>query len=124
AQHLEQTIALAVTAKSPIARIRELARGRGWDHLRLVSSNGTTYQGDYHGEIASGEQMPMMNVFVKRRGVVHHFWASEMLFAHGLDGLDSRHIDMLWPLWNVLDLTPGGRGKDWYPELSYPRRKR
>jgi hypothetical protein len=22
-------------------------------------------------------------------------------------------------LWNVLDLTPGGRGTDWYPKLSY-----
>ncbi len=25
---------------------------------------------------------------------------------------------MLWPLWNVLDLTPEGRGKDWYPKLD------
>jgi predicted dithiol-disulfide oxidoreductase (DUF899 family) len=24
------------------------------------------------------------------------------------------------PLWNLLDLTPGGRGTDWYPKLSYP----
>jgi predicted dithiol-disulfide oxidoreductase (DUF899 family) len=22
-------------------------------------------------------------------------------------------------LWSILDLTPGGRGKDWYPKLSY-----
>ena len=31
----------------------------------------------------------------------------------------ARHIDLLWPLWNVLDLTPEGRGTDWYPKLSY-----
>jgi len=39
-----------------------------------------------------------------------------------LDGVitgDSRHVDMLWPLWNVLDLTPDGRGADFYPELRY-----
>ena len=24
-----------------------------------------------------------------------------------------------WPLWNALDLTPEGRGKDWYPKLDY-----
>ena len=23
------------------------------------------------------------------------------------------------PLWNILDLTPGGRGVDWYPKLEY-----
>jgi len=23
------------------------------------------------------------------------------------------------PLWTLLDLTPGGRGSDWYPKLEY-----
>ncbi|MFP3534535.1 DUF899 domain-containing protein, partial [Burkholderia sp. SIMBA_042] len=23
------------------------------------------------------------------------------------------------PIWTVLDMTPGGRGKDWYPKLEY-----
>jgi predicted dithiol-disulfide oxidoreductase (DUF899 family) len=23
------------------------------------------------------------------------------------------------PLWTVLDMTPGGRGSDWYPKLEY-----
>jgi predicted dithiol-disulfide oxidoreductase (DUF899 family) len=23
------------------------------------------------------------------------------------------------PLWTVLDMTPGGRGTDWYPKLEY-----
>jgi predicted dithiol-disulfide oxidoreductase (DUF899 family) len=119
APHISQTVALAVTAKSPIARIREFARGRGWQNLRLVSSHGTTYQHDYHGETAGGDQMPMMNIFVKRKGKIHHFWASEMLHAKSKKGTDSRHIDAIWPLWNVLDLTPGGRGKDWYPALEY-----
>jgi predicted dithiol-disulfide oxidoreductase (DUF899 family) len=74
AHHIRQTVALAVTAKSPIARIRELARGRGWRRLRLVSSAQNSYQRDYHGEDAEGHQMPMMNVFVKRDGGVRHFW--------------------------------------------------
>ena len=25
----------------------------------------------------------------------------------------------LMPLWNVLDLTPEGRGADWYPKIMY-----
>jgi hypothetical protein len=24
------------------------------------------------------------------------------------------------PLWTVLDMTPGGRGRDWYPKLEDP----
>ena len=26
---------------------------------------------------------------------------------------------MIWPLWNLLDFTPEGRGTDWYPSLTY-----
>ena len=40
-----------------------------------------------------------------------------MLFAKAEPGQNNRHVDMLWPLWNALDLTPGGRGADWYPQL-------
>jgi predicted dithiol-disulfide oxidoreductase (DUF899 family) len=121
APHLEQTVALAVSAKSPIARIHGFARTRPWTHLRLLSSAGSTYQRDYFGEDNDGAQLPMMNVFSKKGGKVHHFWGSEMLYAKSPRGEDTRHIDAMWPLWNVLDLTPGGRGKSWYPALRYPR---
>src|SRR5712691_582992 len=30
-----------------------------------------------------------------------------------------RHVDLIWPLLNLLDFTPEGRGADWYPKLSY-----
>jgi predicted dithiol-disulfide oxidoreductase (DUF899 family) len=123
AHHITQSVALAVTAKSPIARIREHAKKRGWKRLRLVSDAGSTYHKDYLGETDNGDQQPMMNVFVKRDGQVFHFWGSEILWAsdRAKDGLDSRHIDLMWPLWNVLDLTPGGRGETWYPKLAYDR---
>jgi len=26
---------------------------------------------------------------------------------------------MIWPLWNLFDFTPDGRGTSWYPKLSY-----
>jgi predicted dithiol-disulfide oxidoreductase (DUF899 family) len=55
-------------------------------------------------------------VFVRQADSIHHFWGSEMLYSK-LDG-DPRHIDMMWPLWNVLDTTPEGRGSDWYPPLN------
>ena len=34
-------------------------------------------------------------------------------------GQHGRHVDPIWPLWNLLDFTPEGRGKNWYPKLSY-----
>jgi predicted dithiol-disulfide oxidoreductase (DUF899 family) len=34
-------------------------------------------------------------------------------------GQDPRDQPELAPLWNVLDLTPDGRGPDWYPKLRY-----
>jgi len=121
AQHITQRVALAVVAKSPIARIREFANSRGWTTLRLVSSADTTYQRDYHGEDDKADQWPMMNVLSKTDGGIHHFWGSEMLYAKLPPGQESRHIDTMWPLWNVLDLTPEGRGDHWHPALRYER---
>ena len=119
APHLQQRVSLAVVARSPIERIREHARARGWRHLRLLSSAKNSYHPDYHGEAADGSQLPMMNVFTKPDGEVRHFYATEALFARSEPGHDPRHIDLMWPLWNVLDLTPEGRGTDWRPKLAY-----
>ncbi len=119
ATHLAQRANLAVAAKSPIARLREFAQARGWRNLRLLSSANNTYNRDYHGEDAQGGQLPMMNVFVRRKGKIHHFYATELQFMHPDKGQNERHIDMLWPLWNLLDLTPEGRGTDWFPSLTY-----
>lgn len=119
AAHLAQVTDLVVVAKSPIGRIVEHAGSRGWSRLRLLSSEENSYNRDYGAETPDGSQMPMMNVFVKAKGAVRHFWGSELLYAKSERGQDPRHADAFWPLWNVLDLTPAGRGKDFYPKLSY-----
>jgi predicted dithiol-disulfide oxidoreductase (DUF899 family) len=117
--HVSQRASIAVVARSPLPRVRKLAKGRGWRNLRLLSSAGNTYHRDYHGEDEDGGQNPMMNVFVRRGGKTHHFWGSELLFAAPDDGLDSRHVDQFWPMWHLLDLTPEGRGASFYPKLKY-----
>ncbi len=109
----------AVVAKAPIGQLRDFARERGWANLRLVSSAGTTYNVDYHGETADGEQRTRMNVFVRSDGEVRHFYATEQIIQQ--PGWGDRHVDLLWPLWNLLDLTPAGRGTDWYPAYSATR---
>jgi predicted dithiol-disulfide oxidoreductase (DUF899 family) len=118
AQHISQRINLAVVARSPIERIQEFSALRGWKRLRLLSSANNRYQADYHAEAPDGNQWPMANVFVRRDGATHHFWGSELMFRE-FEGGNQRHVDQIWPLWNVLDLTPEGRGDTWYPSLGY-----
>src|SRR5687767_6880142 len=119
AQHIARRTNLVVIAKSPLPRILEHARSRGWSNLRLLSSEKNSYNRDYRAEADDGSQLPILNVFVKHRKKVRHWYATELLFAQTESGQDPRHIDSIWPLWNLLDLTPAGRGKDWYPKLSY-----
>jgi predicted dithiol-disulfide oxidoreductase (DUF899 family) len=118
APHVSDRLNFVVVAKSPLERIRAFARERGWRNLRLLSSASNTYNRDYHGESPEGNQRPSLNVFV-RRGTIHHFYHTELLFAPTEPGQNARHVDLIWPLWNLLDFTPEGRGQDWYPKLSY-----
>jgi len=117
--HLNDRISFVVVAKSPIQRIRDVARERGWNHLRLLSSEGSTYNHDYQGENAKENQTPALNIFTRRDGKIYHTYNTELLFAAKEPGQDGRHVDMLWPLWNLFDFTPEGRGTNWYPKLRY-----
>lgn len=119
AVHLTQRINLAVVAKAPVRTIRSYATSRGWTNLRLLSSGGNSYNADYFAESPEGNQLPMLNVFRRGPGGIHHFYASELFMIPSEPGQHPRHIDPLWPLWNVLDMTPEGRGTDWYPQIRY-----
>jgi len=119
AEHATQRINLAVVAKADLPRLLAHAEQRGWRRLRMLSSGANTYNRDYHGEAADGSQLPMMNVFRRDGETIRHVWGSELLYAPSEPGQDPRHGDTLEPLWNLFDLTPEGRGTDWYPELSY-----
>lgn len=110
----------AVVAKSPMERITQFARSRDWRHLPLLSSSKNSYNADYHSETGDGDQLPAVNVFVKRDGRIHHFYNTEMIHTRPDKGQDPRPVDLIWPLWNLLDMTPGGRGEGWYPKLEYP----
>ena len=113
-----ERLSLAVVARTSIDSLTGFAARRGWQHLPLLSGAGTSYQPDYHCEYETqwGDQHPVLNVFRRDDTGIHHFWASELYFCE-LDG-QPRHMDLTWPLWNVLDLTPMGRGDDWYPALQ------
>jgi predicted dithiol-disulfide oxidoreductase (DUF899 family) len=120
ASHLGRQLNLAVVAKSDPDRIRNFARERGWRHLRLLSSRSNAYNRDYHAETPEGEQMPVINVFVRDGDHFRHAWASELMYAPREEGMEARHVDSIWPIWNVLDLTPEGRDTEpSFPSLHY-----
>ena len=109
ALHLARRINLAIVAKSAPERIRTFAGERGWRHLRLLSSHENTYNRDYNAEAPDGTQRPVLNVFVRDGGEIRHSWASELMFVPREEGQDPRHVDLIWPIWSVLDMTPEGR---------------
>lgn len=117
ALHISQRTNVFAVAKSPIEKLANWVNKRGWTHLQFLSSSNNSYNTDYLGENEKEQQMPMCNVFVKTPEGIRHFYGTEVLYAP-VDG-QPRHVDLIWPLWNVLDLTPEGRGNDWMPKLSY-----
>ena len=134
ALHIAQRINFVVVAKSPLKRLFDLAKQRGWKNLRLLSTAGNAYDRDYYGdstalseamrdqqEFKAGEEwdMPILNVFRREEdGTIRHFWASELLYVPAEPGQEYRHNDLLDPLWNMFDVTPEGRG-DFHPKREY-----
>jgi predicted dithiol-disulfide oxidoreductase (DUF899 family) len=120
APHLAHRLNFVVVAKSDPARIRTFARERGWRQLRLLSSRNNAYNRDYHAETPEGEQAPILNVFARDGDGFRHRWATELMSAPREEGEEPRHVDSIWPIWNVLDMTPDGRGTGSdFPALDY-----
>lgn len=122
ARDVEQRVALVAIGRSPHGRLEAFGRERGWRGLRLFQDLDDAFSRDYHALTPGGEEIPALNVFVREGDRVRHFWGGEMTGETADPGQDPRGAPDLTPLWNVLDLTPGGRGADWYPQLEYPAR--
>jgi predicted dithiol-disulfide oxidoreductase (DUF899 family) len=116
---VEQRVALAAVARSPIGRLIGFKQERGWRHLRIYSDPSGEYTRDYVSK--EDADTPAFNVFTRRDGTIRHFWSAEMGFETADPGQDPRGAPDLMPLWTILDNTPEGRGKDWYPRLDYSR---
>ncbi len=116
AAQVRQRINFAVVGRAPIDTLRTYAQDRGWRNIRLLSSSNNTYNTDYKAQHGDDDQMPMLNVFRKTDGGIFHTYGTELLYAPTMPGTHPRHVDMLWPMWNMLDMTPVGRG-DWFPNV-------
>jgi len=119
ARDIMQRVALAVIGRSPVERQLAFARERGWRNLNFFATVTDDFPRDYRGLAPDGSEWPALDVWAKDgEGRVRHFWGSE-LGATADPGQDPRGAPDPTPLWNILDLTPAGRGTDWYPALDY-----
>jgi predicted dithiol-disulfide oxidoreductase (DUF899 family) len=118
AGHLAQNINLAIVAASDTPVLRAHARARGWKKLRLLSAGSNTFKYDLGSEDREGNQDSTISVFTRASdGTVRHFYTAHPRMA---SDIQERGIDLLSPIWNMLDLTPQGRG-DFYTKLEYPK---
>jgi predicted dithiol-disulfide oxidoreductase (DUF899 family) len=117
---IEQRVALAAVARSPIERLVAAKRERGWTRLKVYSDGDGAFTRDYVS--AEDADVPGYTVFTRRDGVLRHFWSGEMNGDMADPGQDPRGAPDLDPLWLLLDTTPEGRGSTWYPKLEYPPR--
>jgi len=118
AADLEQNVALAVIARSPVSRMADFARERGWRNLNFYSDPIGDYSCDYHARVGE-DDIPALNVFSRKDGTIRLFYAGEMGPDAADPGQDPRGAPDLSPLWTLLDMTPDGRKPDWYPKLDY-----
>jgi predicted dithiol-disulfide oxidoreductase (DUF899 family) len=120
AVNLRERIAIAVTARSPIDRLIEYRKQRGFGNLPFLSD----LSGDYTRIYVNPEDadVPGLSVFSRRGGIIRHFYSGEMNAKMADPGQDPRGAPDADPLWLMLDLTPEGRGSDWYPKLEYERK--
>jgi predicted dithiol-disulfide oxidoreductase (DUF899 family) len=116
AHHVAQNADLVVAAAADPATLRAHARDRGWDNVRLLSCGDSSFQYDLGAEDESGNQDSTISVFtLDADGTPRHFYTCHPSLA---EDTPERGIDLLSPVWHLLDLTPHGRG-DWYAGLDY-----
>jgi predicted dithiol-disulfide oxidoreductase (DUF899 family) len=115
---IEQRVSLVMMARSPVERLIEARKARGWTRLHVYSDESGDYTRDYVS--AEDADIPAYNVFTRRDGTVRHFWSGEMSRAMADPSQDPRGAPDPDPPWALFDTMPEGRGANWYPKLNYP----
>lgn len=119
AADIRQRSALKVLGRSPVERQKAFAAERGWRDLDFVQTVGDDYAKDLGLLDEKGSEGAAIIIYRKDGNQVRLFYSAEMPAEAADPGQDPRTAPDIAPLWNVLDLTPEGRGTDWYPKLNY-----
>jgi predicted dithiol-disulfide oxidoreductase (DUF899 family) len=119
AADIKQRVALKILGRSSVERQNAFALERGWRHLDFVQTVGDNYARDFRLLNADGSENPGLIVYQRDGDKVRLFWSAQMTRDMADPGQDPRTAPDIAPLWSILDLTPEGRGTDWYPKLAY-----
>lgn len=119
ARDIEQRVAVAILSRSPVSRQLEFARKRGWDNLSFYQTVGDAFARDYRALQDDGSEGAIVATWTREGDKVRLFWAAEGGPETADPGFDPHLAPDPTPLWNILDMTPGGRAANWYPKLEY-----
>lgn len=109
APHVTQRANFVIASRAPLDKLQAWGARRGWDRLRLLSDDGSSFARDIDAEDAEGRPDSTVVVFAKDGDRVRHVYT-----AHPMLEDRERGIDLLSPVWHLFDLMPSGRD-DWYP---------
>ena len=120
AADIKQRAAFKILGRSTVERQTAFALERGWRDLDFVQTVGDDFALDHNAlDPETGWEFPAFAVFRKEGGTVRYFYTADMPAEAADPGQDPRGAVDIAPLWNILDMTPEGRGEEWYPKLSY-----
>lgn len=119
APDIEQRVAIAILSRSSVSRQLQFARERGWRNLTFYQTVGDDYARDYRVLQSDGSEWANLAVWVRQGVKVRLFWTAEGGPETADPGFDPHLAPDPTPLWNILDMTPGGRPSNWYPKLEY-----
>jgi len=115
APHVSNKVNFALVAKVDLVTLRQWARSRGWNKIRLLSSHDNAFNKDFLMEEDAGRQRPGVSVFSRAADAkIYHFYTTEASLGQG----HHRGIDLYSPVWNLFDLLPEGR-ENWMPKHAY-----
>jgi predicted dithiol-disulfide oxidoreductase (DUF899 family) len=111
APHVIQRANFVAASRAPFDRLKAWGEHRGWNRLRLLSDDGSSFARDIGAEDVDGDPVSTVVVFAKQGDRVHHVYTAHPMLENRDDGME-RGIDLLCPVWHLFDLLPSGRG-DW-----------
>lgn len=110
ADHLAESVDFAVITSGSVDATAALVEEHGWTNLQVLSAADNTFKLDIGGEDADGNQLPFVSVYEKTADGIRLTYSGS-----ALQGDDHyRGVDLLSPVWHILDLTKPGR-RDWMP---------
>lgn len=118
ARSIKRRVALKIFGRSPVGRQYAFAQERGWRDLDFVQTVGDDFANFFGALRPDRNENPVMVTFVKDGADIRMFWSAQMPAGAADPGQDPRGGPDIQNLWLVLDMTPGGRGTDWYPKLG------